>query len=162
MSPGFKCNCQEKWRATKGGEYEVSSKGRVRNPHTGKFLTVYYGKCGYGRVMMKHVSDIPLKIHRLVARAFIPNPDNLKTVDHDDEDKTNNCVCNLGWMDHRDNAIKSSQRTYKVLSPTGEEFIVTNLKDFCKDIPPNAYNLYSVAAGKRTHSHGWKAKKVNI
>ena len=44
-----------------------------------------------------------LSVHRLVACAFIPNPDNLETVNHKDEVKTNNVVSNLEWMSFRDN-----------------------------------------------------------
>ena len=44
-----------------------------------------------------------LKVHRLVATAFIPNPNNLKTVNHKDEVKTNNEISNLEWMSIKDN-----------------------------------------------------------
>lgn len=44
-----------------------------------------------------------VKMHRLVAMAFIPNPDNLATVNHKDENKTNNDISNLEWMSVGDN-----------------------------------------------------------
>lgn len=43
------------------------------------------------------------KIHRLVAKAFIPNPNNKSEVNHKDEDKTNNCLTNLEWITRKDN-----------------------------------------------------------
>ena len=42
-------------------------------------------------------------VHRLVAQAFIPNPDNLPEVNHKNEDKSNNTVDNLEWCDHKYN-----------------------------------------------------------
>ena len=42
-------------------------------------------------------------VHRLVAEAFIPNPQNLETVNHKDENKLNNSVSNLEWLSRKDN-----------------------------------------------------------
>ena len=45
-------------------------------------------------------------IHRLVAQAFIPNPQGFTDVDHIDGNKKNNCIGNLQWLSHRDNIRK--------------------------------------------------------
>ena len=44
-----------------------------------------------------------ITVHRLVATAFISNPSNLETINHKDEDKTNNTISNLEWMSKKDN-----------------------------------------------------------
>ena len=105
----------EEWRPIEGyeGLYEVSSYGRVRSLdryvktcyeayklHKGKILSPAKDKNGYLKVHLccngKH--NI-IRVHRLVCKAFIPNPDNLPEVNHKDEDKTNNSVDNLEWCD---------------------------------------------------------------
>ena len=98
----------EHWKAIAGyeGLYEVSDLGRVKSlwhgkekilkpgKHTGGYLNVYLCKDGHGKTV---------KIHRLVAESFIPNPQGLDTVNHKDEVKTNNTVSNLEWMSRADN-----------------------------------------------------------
>jgi hypothetical protein len=55
-------------------------------------------KQGYKNVTLhKDGKNHTLKVHRLVAMAFIPNPNNYPQVNHKDEDKANNCVENLEW-----------------------------------------------------------------
>ena len=48
-----------------------------------------------------------MKVHRLAAEAFLPNPQNLETVNHKDENKLNNDVSNLEWMNRTDNVAYS-------------------------------------------------------
>lgn len=75
-------------------DYEVSESGLVRVKETGFILKPHINEKGYLRVKIlgKHFF-----VHRLVAQAYIPNPDNLPCINHKDENKTNNCAYNLEW-----------------------------------------------------------------
>ena len=79
--------------------YYIEEEGRVWSEKTHKYLTLQVTSLGYLYVNLRDADKKQrLKlIHRLVAEAFIPNPENLKEVNHKDEDKTNNNVANLEW-----------------------------------------------------------------
>lgn len=116
----------EVWKPVVGyeGIYEVSNMGRIKSlermgtagtPVHEKLLHPYREKHkGYMVVCLRKNNKASVKkIHRLVAEAFIPN-DNLftDTVNHIDEDKTNNRVDNLEWMSNGDN-VRYSQSGWK-------------------------------------------------
>ena len=82
--------------------YSISNDGQIRNDKTGRILKPYKGTAGYYQVMMGR-KTIPLYVHRLVAQAFIENPDNLPQVDHINGDKLDNRVENLRWLSVSDN-----------------------------------------------------------
>ena len=92
-----------------GGLYQVSNLGRVKSLNYNrtkkeKILKPRSNKDGYLNVnLYKEGRMKTCLVHRLVAKAFIPNPDNKSQVNHRDEDKTNNCVDNLEWMTRREN-----------------------------------------------------------
>lgn len=97
--------------------YEVSDHGNVRSVDRlvvkkdrksyrikGKDIKVVSANTGYSQVSLGR--KIPaILIHRLVAELFIPNPENKKTVNHKDGDKTNNNVSNLEWATYSENNI---------------------------------------------------------
>ena len=96
----------EEWRAVPGyeGLYEVSNKGNVRNVRKNTLMRLPKNKYGYIQVgLSKNGIRTMFQVHRLVAQAFLPNPDNLPQVNHLDEDKTNNNVTNLEWCDAKYN-----------------------------------------------------------
>ena len=92
----------EVWKDIDGyfGKYQISSWGRVRNAETGRILVPYRNKKGYLKIAFSvgNTSTKKHRINRLVAIAFIPNPDNLPQVNHKDGNKENNSVTNLEWV----------------------------------------------------------------
>lgn len=96
---------EEIWKDIEGyeGLYQVSNMGRVKSVRRNILLKSRIAR-GYERVnLSKNGKYLTKKVHRLVANAFIPNPDNLPQVNHKDENKTNNCVDNLEWCDSKYN-----------------------------------------------------------
>lgn len=86
-----------------GFNYQISNFGRVKN-NKGKLIKPHINKCGYIELHLgKDGKHYNRKIHRLVAEAFIPNPDQLPQVDHIDTDKANNIVSNLRWVTSKEN-----------------------------------------------------------
>ena len=87
-------------------DYYVSSLGRVLSLKNGKehFLKQMFDKSGYARVeLSKNSIRKKFLVHRLVAKAFIPNIDNLLYVNHKDENPKNNRVENLEWCTQKYN-----------------------------------------------------------
>ena len=117
----------EEWKEIPGyeGLYEVSSYGKVRSLdrydsrncfRKGKVLSPVKDKDGYLAVFLScNGKQKTIRIHRLVAKAFLPNPDNLPEVNHLDEDKTNNRVDNLEFCDHKYN-INYGHRTENTIN----------------------------------------------
>ena len=108
-------NDSEVWKDVAGyeGYYQVSNKGNVRSLERkdsigrkigGRILKLGYDKGGYLKVALCKNGKIKnKKTHRLVAEAFIPNPNNYPEVNHLDEVKDNNNVENLEWCTSRYN-----------------------------------------------------------
>lgn len=145
---------QEEWREVVGweGYYEVSSQGNVRSvdrvvmrsngrPHTWRGKNLSPGtqkRTGYKYLVLSRPGEkkLTVRVHRLVAEAFIPNPDRLPLVLHGDGTRTNNHVDNLRWGTTSDNlkdAVKHgtyrngwSDRTH---CSNGHEFTEENTRE---------------------------------
>ena len=114
---------QEIWKDVAGfeGIYQVSDLGRVKS------LPKYFNSKGYQELRKERilkprytgrnrnyasvyfVDGHNYKIHRLVASAFIPNPNNLPLINHKDENPRNNCAYNLEWCDNSYNVKYSAK-----------------------------------------------------
>jgi DNA-binding CsgD family transcriptional regulator len=83
----------------------VSEDGHVYSNNSGRFLKSRVCENGYSyvSVYLGNGKSKSCRVHRLVAETYIPNPENFKEIDHIDCDKTNNSVCNLEWVDSKEN-----------------------------------------------------------
>lgn len=97
----------EEWKFVNEYEniYEISSFGNIRRVGSNKQLKPKLPKMPryYTVVLYKNGVGKSLRIHRMVAQAFIPNPENKPQVNHIDGNKLNNNVANLEWCDNKYN-----------------------------------------------------------
>ena len=115
----------EEWRDIEGynGKYQVSSLGRVKslrdnngNPRE-KIRKQSKDKDGYLVViLLKKRKPKSYRVHRLVASAFLENPNGYTCVNHKDECKTNNCVNNLEWCTQKYNLNYGNAQQRRVAS----------------------------------------------
>lgn len=90
--------------------YQVSNLGRIKSLKTNIIRKIQINRRGYQHVKLNKNGQYKLlRVHRLVAQAFIPNPHNYEDVDHIDENQQNNNVNNLRWCTHSQNLIFCNQ-----------------------------------------------------
>ena len=162
----------EFWKYVKNyeGLYEVSSTGKVRNIRNNKnnLIKTRFDRAGYLRLGLSkdNIKSTHL-VHRLVAEAFIPNPDNLPQVNHKDENKQNNCVDNLEWCDANYNAnygTRTARQSKSVIqySLSGEQIRVWNsATEAAKNLKLHQANISNCCYGLQGSSGGflWKFKE---
>ena len=103
----------EAWKPVDGfPKYQVSSQGRIRNVESGRIFTGTRDAFGYKHVRLINPQGTYTlrKVHRLVAEAFLPNPEGKPIIDHRDGDKTNNTLDNLRWVTYSENILAGEKR----------------------------------------------------
>lgn len=165
---------KEEWREIAGytGYYQVSSLGRVR----GVDRLVYGGGRGGVRLIRGQIRKLGLhrgayyyvilrkkggitnrSVSRLVALAFIPNPDNLPEVDHINEVKTDNRVENLQWLSSQQNIERSLAKHFIFRNPDGELVKIFNLNKHCQNHNLDPGSMHRVNSGRTRSCKGWTA-----
>ena len=162
----------EIWHDIEGyeGLYQVSNKGHVKSLKWGKerILRPMINSSGYYHIGLYNDGvRKAFRLHRLVAEAFIPNPDNLPEINHRDENKKNNCVENLEWCDRGYNinyGTRNERVSRKILqySKSGD-FIRewTGALEVERVLGINNSHIIQCCKGKRKSSGGfiWKYKE---
>ena len=160
-----------------GGKIEISSEGQVRSnlTKTPRILKAQVDSKGYLRIRVS-INRIKktIHLHRAVAKAFIPNPDELPQVNHKDGNKANNAVNNLEWCTNKQNArhamenglwdnvtaaakrhnesIKRPIIAYKIKgAPSTKYFDSVSAAERTFD----SRHICAVLKGKRSHVKGW-------
>ena len=165
---------KEIWKPIEGynGLYQVSNMGRVKSlgnnkTRKEKILKLHSDKDGYLKVQLhKEGKKKNYLIHRLVAQAFIDNPNNLPQVNHKDEDKTNNCAENLEYCDSSYNTnfgtrneriVKANSIPILQFTKSGE-FVKkwNNAKEVERDLEISSSNIYKCCKGKLKSIGGYE------
>lgn len=129
------------------GLYAITSCGKVWSWKKQKFLKPNKRKDGYRSVLLYDEAGNRKKwfVHRLVAMAYLPNPQSFPQVNHIDENKSNNCLNNLEWCSVQYNIDYSQSKPIKCVE-TGEVFKST--QDAARKLKLHASNICKVLKGQ--------------
>lgn len=117
------------WKQFKDTDYRVSNLGNVFSVYNGKQLKPFMNDRYLVVDLFAYTVRQRIAVHRMVAIAFIENPDNKEYVNHIDGNKLNNCVDNLEWVTASENSIHAVATG---LSPVGEAKTLAKLTE--KDV----------------------------
>ena len=136
--------------------YYITEDGYVYSNYTGKMkqLAFCVNHKGYNRVGLSDKKSH--FVHRLVAKAYIPNPDNLPQVNHKNRDKLDNRVENLEWCDNDYNISHALSKTWRVCDPNGKWETVINLNKYCRERGLSHSNL-----SKRGKTKGYLCRLIH-
>lgn len=165
----------EIYREVKGYEdYLISNYGKVFSLHANRLMAPALDAGGYCFVKIGGRQGKHMSIHRLVASAFLKNPDKKRTVNHKDGDKQNNAVFNLEWATHSENErhawtnemkktsllrLQKVSRAVKQLTMDGEvinEFYSARHASKCVGV--DGSSIIKCCKGKMAHTKGFKWK----
>lgn len=157
------------WRTvSRYPQYEVSNDGEIRHIGRGlrkqsifangyKYISLWIAEIGKCKVV---------PVHRLVAEAFIDNPQGKRCINHKDGNKQNNCVDNLEWCTYSENSLHMTYvlgREYH--TPNAVECVESGIvypscAMACKSTGINMRNISSAATGKRKTAGGYHWRRI--
>lgn len=100
------------WKQIRNYNYEINENGLIRNIKTGKFRKGFKRKDGYVGVQLYLGKVVNFQLHRLIAEAFIPNPENKLYVNHKNSNRSDNSLDNLEWVTFEENVKHAYESGY--------------------------------------------------
>ena len=147
------------------GLYAVSSCGKVWSYRRQKFLKPAYNGHGYLSVSLCDLNgkQKSYRVNRLVAEAYIPNPDNKPIVNHKDAVRHNNNINNLEWVSAKENltgVLVGKKKTFSKVKcvETGE--VYKNCADASRETGIHRYGINNVLNGKQKTAGGYHWERV--
>jgi hypothetical protein len=175
---------EELWLPVKDYEevYLISNMGKVKNSKTSRVLKLKENIDGYYVVCLSEENKKKeFRVSRLVAQAFLPNPQGLPVVNHIDGNKKNNWVDNLEWTTISYNTQHAYNlglnkpwlsgvvgedhpfaKDYIFISPINKEILVRGFNNFCKENGLSVRNMFRVLSGEQKHHKNWRVTKNEI
>ena len=155
--------------------YMVNENGEIYSKVRKKLLKPIINKFGYARVGLYKNNTVKwLAVHRIVAQAFIPNPNNLQQINHINENKLDNRVENLEWCtpsyninyglrnkvvsekltEHKNSTV--AKRIQQISKETGEVIKIWNsTREIERELGIPHSNIYACCTGKRKTRKGY-------
>ncbi len=159
----------EEWRDVVGAEkfYQISNYGRVKNKITDSIIKP--SKSGkYRHIQLKYGINKNFLVHRMVAEAFVPNPLNLRCVNHIDENKENNHADNLEWCTYQYNvrygngALKRNSRVIQYDLSGNAIKIWESMKEASEELGINYQGISSCCRNGHRSCGGYAWTYANI
>lgn len=153
----------EEWKQVPfAPKYEASTHGNVRNKNTGRVLSTHTNEGGYLRIKLQHGNESKsTTVHRVIAKTFIPNPEDKYSVNHKNHKRDDNRLENLEWFtakeqtDHQKKSNGSGSRPIWKCTTAGEKIeMYESIADAARSVTTsiNAKGPISISARKNEKS----------
>lgn len=149
--------------------YHITEDGKVFNSRKGRYMCTWKDNLGYLQVnLYKGGGKKYVRVHRLVAQAYVPNPHNKPFVNHKDGNKTNNHYTNLEWVDNRENVQhfynnggNTRRKSILVITLQGDIIKFPSIRKCANQLGINRKTLTSILKGDKPNNTNYVMRYID-